>query len=119
MDEQGMQRAREAKTRIKEIEPRGAMHRLATGDDVIFLDVREPHEWNLFHIPGALHVPLGEVENRVQEVVPRDRDVIVYCGGGNRSAIAADTMQELGYARVASMSEGVRGWVNAGGAVEE
>lgn len=118
-DAEREQMVRDAKTRITEISPREAIARRARGDDVVYLDVREPNEWNLFHIPGAVHVPLAQVAERVGEAVDRGADVIVYCAGGNRSALAADTMRGMGYEKVASMAEGVRGWMYAGGELEE
>jgi rhodanese-related sulfurtransferase len=108
----------DAKARVKEVTPDEALDIKERGD-AVFLDVREPNEWNLFHIPGALHVPLGEVEQRVAESVPPDRAVVIYCARGNRSALAADAMQRMGYTDVTSMSGGIRGWVDAGGDVEE
>jgi rhodanese-related sulfurtransferase len=108
----------DAKARVKEVTPDEALG-IKERDGAIFLDVREPNEWNLFHIPGAVHVPLGEVEHRVADTVPAGRPVVIYCARGNRSALAADTMQRLGYTDVTSMSGGIRGWVDAGGDVEE
>jgi sulfur-carrier protein adenylyltransferase/sulfurtransferase len=93
------------------------MHR--RGEDVVYLDVREPQEWNLFRIPGAVHVPLAAVSERVGDVVPRDRRVVVYCARGGRSIKAADVLQAMGYASVATISGGIMGWVNAGGELEE
>lgn len=110
---------RDAKARIAEISPRDAIARRQRGDDVVYLDVREPNEWNLFHIPGAVHVPLAQVASRVGEAIDRDADVIVYCAGGDRSALATDAMRTMGYARVASLSDGVRGWMYAGGELQE
>ncbi|HJU64333.1 MAG TPA: rhodanese-like domain-containing protein [Gemmatimonadaceae bacterium] len=108
----------DAKTRVKEVTPSEAA-RIRERGEAMFLDVREPNEWNLFHIPGAIHVPLGEVAQRVKDAVPADRPIIVYCARGNRSALAADTMRQLGYGDVSSMASGIRGWVDAGGDVEE
>jgi rhodanese-related sulfurtransferase len=82
------------------------------------LDVRELPEWNMAHIPGAVLVPLADVGEKVEAAIPRDSKVIIYCASGNRSAIAADTMQQLGYSDVASMAGGIRGWADAGGEVE-
>lgn len=108
----------EAKARIEEVSPREVRSMQEQGDDTVYLDVREPNEWNLGRIPGAVHIPRGTLETKVEGAVPRDRNVIVYCAGGNRSALAADTLRQMGYERVRSMADGWRGWVNAGGAVE-
>ena len=109
----------EAKKRIKEVTPTEAMQMRAADPDIVYLDVRESMEWNLGRIPGAIFIPRGNLEAQVEGAIPRDRKVIIYCARGNRSALAADTMQEMGYADVASMSQGIIGWVDAGGEVEE
>jgi rhodanese-related sulfurtransferase len=111
------QRVADAKTRIREVTTRDAM-RMHAADGALFLDVREMPEWNLFRIPGATHLPLGELDARLGEV-PRDRPVVVYCASGNRSALAADRMRELGYPDVASLAGGIKGWAMAGGAVDD
>lgn len=108
----------DAKTRIQEVSPAEVKQLQASGGDTIYLDVREPNEWNLGHLPGAMHIPRGTLETKVEGVIPRDRDVVVYCAGGNRSALAADTMREMGYEKVRSMADGWRGWVQVGGPVE-
>ncbi len=119
IDPQGYEEAvQDARGRVREVQPADAVA-MRDRDDVVFLDVREPQEWNLFHLPDALHLPLGQVEQRVREAVPSDRTVVVYCARGNRSAIAADMMQELGFTDVVSLAEGIRGWVDAGGDVEQ
>lgn len=107
----------EAKQRIREVSPREAAE-MRRQPDVIFLDVREPYEWNLGHVPGAIHIPRGTLESNVEPRVPREATVVVYCAAGNRSALAADTMQQMGYGDVASMAGGWRDWVGAGGDVE-
>jgi rhodanese-related sulfurtransferase len=94
-----------------------AMHR--NGDDLVYLDVRESSEWNLFRIPGAVHIPVGRVREGVREVIPPDRRVIVYCARGGRAAQAAATMRELGYRRVAIIKGGVAAWHEVDGELEE
>ena len=113
------QRVAEAKTRIREVTPEEALAMRRRGEDAVFLDVREPHEWNLFRIPGAVHVPLGRLDEHVADAVPRDRRVVVYCSRGNRSALAADAMRQLGYGDVASMAAGITGWAHAGGEIDD
>lgn len=108
----------EAKQRIREVSPRDVQEMRQRGEDVVYLDVREPNEWNLGHIPGAVHLPRGTLETKIEQMVPRDRRIIIYCAGGNRSALAADTMQQMGYTDVASMAGGWRDWVGSGGDVE-
>ena len=113
------QRVADAKTRIREVTPEEALAMRGRGEDAVYLDVREPQEWNLFRIPGAVHVPLGAVDDRILERIPRDRKVIVYCARGNRSALAADAMERMGYRDVASMARGITGWAHAGGEVDD
>lgn len=109
----------EARSRISEISPREACELQGSGGDVLFLDVREPNEWNLGRVPGAVHLPRGNLESKVEGLIDRSQRVIVYCARANRSALAADTMQQMGYENVASMSEGFGGWIAVGGEVEE
>lgn len=108
----------EAKGRIKEVTPAEVAAMRERGERAIYLDVREPNEWNLGRIPGAVFLPRGNLESKIESTVPRDERVIVYCAGGNRSALAADTMQQMGYDNVASMSGGFRQWAMEGREVE-
>ena len=114
----GMDLINEAKARIREVTPRDVQRMQQDGADVVYLDVREPNEWNLGRLPGAVHIPRGTLETKVEQVIPRGREVVIYCAGGNRSALAADTLQQMGYEKVSSMSGGWREWVQSGGAVE-
>jgi rhodanese-related sulfurtransferase len=94
-----------------------AMHR--NGDDLVYLDVREANEWNLFRIPGAGHLPGGRVRDDVRSVISPDRRVIVYCARGGRATQAADIMRELGYERVATIKGGVHAWHEVGGELDQ
>ena len=114
----GMDLINDAKTRIREVTPADVREMRARGESAVYLDVREPNEWNLGHLPGAMHIPRGTLETKVEAVVPRDRKVVIYCAGGNRSALAADTLQQMGYTDVVSMSGGFTGWAQSGGDVE-
>ena len=109
----------EAKSRIKEVTASELRELRAHGTDVVILDVREPNEWNLGRLPGATLLPRGVIEQNVEARVPRDKTVVLYCGGGGRSALAADTMQQMGYESVVSMSGGFQQWVMEGREVEE
>jgi rhodanese-related sulfurtransferase len=113
------ERVRQAKTRIAEVTAAETIERRSAERELVLLDVREANEWSLFRIPGAVHVPLGSVGQRAGDAIPRDRDVVIYCASGNRSALAADTLREMGYERVASLAGGIRGWVSAGGEIEQ
>ena len=106
----------EAKTRVKQVT---AAESLSDPDPgTVYLDCREANEWNLAHIPGAVFIPRGQIEGKVEGFIPRDKTIVIYCASGNRSALAADTMQQMGYTNVASMAGGFRAWVDAGGATE-
>lgn len=89
------------------------------GDDVTFVDVREQHEWNLFRIAGAIHIPVGRVRDEAPRRLQTGRTILLYCARGGRAATAAATLAELGFANVLSLEGGLMAWVNAGGALEE
>ena len=108
----------EAKTRITEYSPEEVRARRDKGDAFTLLDVREPNEWGLGHITGAVHIPRGVMESAIEQRVPRDQEVVIYCASGNRSAMAADILQQMGYRKVSSMRGGIRAWADAGGDVE-
>ncbi len=118
MAKSGAQLVEEAKTRIKEIDAPDAKKAVGSGD-VVFLDVREPGEWNLGHVPGAVHIPRGQLEGKVEGAVDRSKRVILYCAGGSRSALAADTLQQMGYGDVASLRGGFKAWADSGGDIED
>lgn len=118
MPKSGQDLINEAKTRIHEIDAAAAQAAHEAGDTV-FLDVREPNEWNLGHVPGAVHIPRGQLEGKVEAAVDRGKRVVVYCAGGSRSALAADTLQQMGYDRVESLAGGFRGWAEGGGEIED
>lgn len=107
----------DAKARIRQINAADALALRARGG-AIFLDVRDQPEVNLGKIPGAIHVSRGNLETKVEAVVPRDAEVVIYCASGNRSAFAADTMQQMGYMNVCSLAGGIRGWADAGGEID-
>jgi rhodanese-related sulfurtransferase len=108
----------DTKSRIKEITVKDAFALRHTTGDVVFLDVRDPHEYNLGKIPGAVTISRGNLEKNVEAQVPREKSVVVYCANGNRSAFAADVLGAMGYETVRSLREGFSGWVAEGGEVE-
>lgn len=108
----------DAKSRVREIGVQDALALRGSTTDAVFLDVRDPNEYNLGRIPGAVTISRGNLEKNVEAQVPRDKTVVVYCANGNRSAFAADTMRMMGYQDVRSLREGFSGWVGAGGEVE-
>ncbi|HEU5437731.1 MAG TPA: rhodanese-like domain-containing protein, partial [Ktedonobacterales bacterium] len=105
---------RRARTEVAEQSAAEVAARLQDGADVVLVDVREQHEWNEGHLPGALHVPRGYLELQIEEAVPeRDRPVVLYCAGGVRSLLAAETLRQMGYREPISMSGGYTAWKNA------
>ena len=115
----GHQLLEEAKSRTTEISAREVLQMRERGEDFAVIDVREDREWNLGHLPGAVHVSRGTLEGRIEGVTPRERKVVLYCARGNRSALAADTMREMGYRDVVSLAGGIQSWVDAGGEIED
>ena len=116
MAKTGTDLVNEAKQRITEIDVDGARAAL-DAPETMFVDVREPNEYNLGRVPGALPLPRGTIEVRGEAMLPRDKTIICYCGGGSRSALAADTLQTMGY-KVRSLKGGYRAWVEGEGPIE-
>src|SRR4051812_49073833 len=86
----------------------------------VLIDVREVDEWNEGYIPGATWIPRGKLELRIEDAVPnREADLVLYCAGGNRSALAAKSLKELGYTKVRSLAGGYGAWTRAGLSVEK
>ncbi|HEX4933045.1 MAG TPA: rhodanese-like domain-containing protein [Gemmatimonadaceae bacterium] len=108
----------ESRARIRQVTPEETMRLREADPDLVLLDCREPNEWNLGHVPGAVFIPRGILESNVEAAVPRTARVVIYCASGNRSALATETLLQMGYTDVASMSGGIRGWVAAGGDLE-
>ena len=103
---------RKVKSEIREVSPEEAKARTGSA---LFVDVREADEWEKGHVPGALFIPRGFLELRIEEKVPdKDREVIVYCAGGTRSALGARSLQDLGYRNVVSMTGGFGRWKESG-----
>jgi sulfur-carrier protein adenylyltransferase/sulfurtransferase len=105
----------EAKGQIDEVDVERAHELHATAEAPLFLDVREQTEWDEGHIPGAVHIPRGWLESRIEQAeADRARPIVIYCAVGNRSAFAARTLEELGYQDVASMVGGINDWKRHG-----
>lgn len=112
--------AKEAKTRIKETNVDTVKQKFDNNDDFLLIDVREADEWQRGHLPTALFASKGIIERDIEKIAPElDAEIILYCGGGSRSALAADNLQRMGYTNVWSMDGGFRGWVDAGNSVED
>ncbi len=104
----------EAKKNITEISPQDAAAKLNSGEAAV-VDVREKDEWDEGHIPGATHMSRGTIEFDIEEKVPDpDAMIICHCGGGGRSALAAESLQKMGYKNVRSMAGGFKAWKDAG-----
>jgi rhodanese-related sulfurtransferase len=108
----------EAKQKIREVTVDDVKKALAAAGAPMILDVREPQETNLGRIPGSVVIPRGTMETRIEAVAPRNAPIVIICASGNRSALAADTLQQMGYENVASMAGGFNGWAQSGGPVE-
>ena len=108
----------EAKQQIEEVTPEQVRDMQARNERVVYLDVREPNEWNLGRLPHAIHLPRGHLEAKVERIIGRKQRVVIYCARGNRSALAALTMKQMGYENVASMARGFHGWADINGEVE-
>lgn len=105
----------DAKSRIRETTPEEVRRRQERGDDFRFVDVREDAEWARGHAEGATHLGKGVIERDVEKRIPKkDDEVILYCGGGFRSALAADALQKMGYTNVVSMDGGWKRWRELG-----
>jgi molybdopterin/thiamine biosynthesis adenylyltransferase/rhodanese-related sulfurtransferase len=108
---------RRVKSEVREVSVEEG--RASADRGAVLLDVREADEWSQGHVPGALFIPRGFLELRVEEKVPdKSREVVVYCAGGTRSAFGAKSLQELGYTKVSSMAGGFTRWKEAGYAIE-
>ena len=101
----------EAKTNVREVSVAETQQRMREDTDVKLIDVREDHEWNEAHASGALHLGKGIIERDIETIVPdKNTELILYCGGGYRSALAVDALQRMGYTNVFSMAGGWKAW---------
>ena len=105
----------DAKTRVGEIsidEVRGMQDR---GESFLFVDVREDSEWDAGRAAGAIHLGKGIIERDVEKAIPdKNSEIVLYCGGGFRSALAGDALQKMGYRHVKSMAGGIKAWCDRG-----
>jgi rhodanese-related sulfurtransferase len=106
---------KDAKTRIKEEDYREIKKKLDAGEKMIIVDTREDNEWARGHVPNAIHLSKGIIERDIENTIPdKEAAIVLYCGGGYRSALAADNLQKMGYRNVISMDGGWRGWTESG-----
>jgi len=105
----------DAKSRVKETGIEGYKKMREAGEAHILVDTREDHEWAAGHVAGAVHLSRGIIERDIVSQVPdKNATLVLYCGGGFRSALVADNLQKMGYTNVESMDGGWRGWTEAG-----
>lgn len=105
----------DARSRVRETNVDDIKKRMDRGDKLLLVDVREESEYAKDHLPGAIHLGKGVIERDIEQRVPDlNREMILYCGGGYRSALAADNLQKMGYSNVISMDGGIRGWREKG-----
>ncbi len=105
----------DAKTRVRETNVDQVKKKIDGGGKFILVDVREESEFAKDHLPGAIHLGKGIIERDIEERVPElNAPLVLYCGGGYRSALAADNLQKMGYTNVLSMDGGWKGWNAAG-----
>ena len=110
----------DAKKRVKETNVPEVKRRVESGEKLLLVDVREDNEWEAAHATGAVHLGKGIIERDIETTVPdKDTELILYCGGGFRSALAADVLQTMGYTNVFSLAGGWRAWKEAGAGVEQ
>lgn len=114
-----LQLVEEVRGQIREVSVEEVRDKIERGAPVLLLDVREESEWVQGHLPRARHLCKGIIERDIEAVCPdTDAEIILYCGGGYRSALAAANLQKMGYRNVASMAGGWRGWLERGYPIE-
>lgn len=108
----------DAKKRVKEIQVADVKKKLRSRP-VIFIDIREEDEWEASHAEGAIHLGKGIIERDIERIVPdKNSEVVLYCGGGFRSALAGDNLRKMGYKKVLSMVGGWKAWKRSRGKVQ-
>ena len=113
-----LQIVNDAKTRIKEVTVAETRSKLSQNSNTKLIDVREDNEWDAQHAAGAIHLGKGIIERDIETTVPdKSVELILYCGGGYRSALAADALQDMGYTNVYSMAGGWKAWKESGAPV--
>ena len=105
----------DAKAHVKQTTPEEVKARIDRGEKIVLTDIREDREWDVGHITGAVHMGKGIIERDIESSVPdKETEIILYCGGGFRSALAAENLQKMGYSNVVSMDGGWRRWKELG-----
>jgi rhodanese-related sulfurtransferase len=110
----------DAKTRVRQWDFAEVKRRLDAGEEFLLVDVREESEWTCGRLPNAIHLSKGIIERDIEQAFPdKSATLVLYCGGGYRSALVADNLQKMGYTNCISMDGGWRGWTGAGFPTEE
>ncbi len=110
----------QSKNRIKEVTPQTLKDKIDNHEPLCIIDVREDHEWPSGHIPNAIHLCKGIIERDIEKMISDpETQILVYCSGGFRCALVADTLQQMGYSNVYSLESGLQGWLNAGYEVDK
>ena len=110
----------DAKSRVREVTVAETQQRMHENPQAKLIDVREDNEWDAAHAAGASHLGKGIIERDIETTVPdKNTELILYCGGGYRSALAADVLQRMGYTNVFSMAGGWKAWKDSGGEMEK
>ncbi len=105
----------EAKKRINEISPQILKSKIDNNEKLIIIDVRETNEWETGKIPNAIHLSKGIIERDIEKIITDNQsNIVVYCSGGYRCALVADSLQKMGYTNVYSLDTGLQGWLDAG-----
>ena len=105
----------DAKTRVRECTTLDVKQWQDEGKSIVLVDVREDTEWAMARLPGAIHLGKGVIERDIEKAIPdHDAEIVLYCGGGYRSALAADALQQMGYTNVISMDGGIGEWHSRG-----
>ena len=104
-----------AKQNIQEISTEALKNKIDNHDDFYLIDVREDHEWSTGHIPTAIHIGKGIIERDIEKTIPDSHaPIVVYCSGGFRSSLVADSLKNMGYTQVYSLNKGAQGWLDTG-----
>ena len=110
-----LQIVQDARAKVRELTVEQVKTKLDRGERFNLVDVREDSEWARDHLPGAIHLGKGVIERDIETRLPDTRsEIVLYCGGGFRSALAAENLQRMGYTNVYSMDGGIRGWREKG-----
>lgn len=105
----------DTRKRVRETNVREVHERMGAGEAMVLVDVREESEWARGHLPQAIYLGKGVIERDIEQHIPdKSAPIVLYCGGGFRSVLAAENLQKMGYTNVLSMDGGWRGWIEAG-----